>query len=377
MAENTEPATSSNPVAPRVADPYDYSIRVGDGWTLGDGTFDRVRETRKTKRDIPRPTHPDMAFRALSALSSLQLSRDTPVTMAAVDVATNELWNYMPPLVRDLCALPSPAGPELWSTSDKKHAEIYDRVKKDKEARGESEYRFYTDLKTKPWVFWPIYVEDDWGKDFLTVAWHAYSTPETPDRYDQIGTWVIYDPRRNPKADNDGKHSLIKERLDWLNGRLSQFFKRGGFNASKAAAFYGNCSPMGLGESTSGERCYATIKELINNIIAITITKENVTRDHAWPSLSRWVFPYWYRVEMAGIAAWTAMASHGWNARVAVECLEPKLGFEVVVDGEKRMLGPEDLSGPARGPPITEQDYRLDPNAVGALQYTERRQGAS
>ncbi|KAI4862714.1 hypothetical protein F4820DRAFT_463491 [Hypoxylon rubiginosum] len=364
MAENT------GEQGPPVADPYDYRVRVGDGWTLGDGTFDRVRESRKTKRDVPRPSHVDVAFRSMSALSSLQLSRDAPITTTTIDVVTNELWNYLPPQVRDIAAVPSPSGPELWSSDDQQLAEMYDRMNNDPTAHNkQGEYNLYADLKGKQWVFWPIWVEDQWGKDFVVIAWHAYAAPETPNRYDRIGTWVIYDPRRNPEPDQDGKHSPITQRLDRINVRLSQFFKRGKFHISGAAGSYGNCSPMGLNETSSGERCYATIKELLNNLISTTITNEKVDRNHGWPSLSRWVFPYLYRVEMTGIVAWTVMASHGWDARIAIEALEPKLGWEVVVDGQRRMLGPTDLSGPARAPPITDQDYRLDPNAVARPQY--------
>ncbi|KAI1770314.1 hypothetical protein F4818DRAFT_433661 [Hypoxylon cercidicola] len=365
------PPKKKMPPAMPIADPMDYVIRVGDGWTLSDGTYNRVRDSRKKNRDVPQPTFVHLAFRAMNALSSLQLSRDAPITMATIDVTTSEMWNQLPPPVKDIVVVPSPSGPELWGPDDKMHAEMYNRMHTTPAARDkQGVYSFYGQVKGKPWVIWPIWVEDQWGKDFLVVAWHSYAAPESPGVYDRIGSYVIYDPRRNPQADADGKHGQIKERLDRINMRICQFFEQAKIDWRGANVYYGLCSPMGLDETSSGERCYATVKELLDTIVTTTfIKKEEVPPKHYWPALSRWVFPYSLRMEMTGMVAWLVMACHSFNARIAIECLEPKLGWEVVVDGKRRMLKPGDLTGPRRGPALTDEDYRLDPNAATRLQH--------
>ncbi|KAI0164210.1 hypothetical protein GGR52DRAFT_110519 [Hypoxylon sp. FL1284] len=361
MADNTVNPFLEIPVAR----PEEYVVRVGDGWTLGDGTFDRVQDHMKTKSDVPRPPHFELAFRSMAALTSLQISRDAPITMTAMDVTTSQLWNYLPPEVKDIAFVAPPCGPELWGSDDRQNAEMYERMKNEPKALDErGEYRFYAELKEKPWVIWPIWVEDEWGKDFLVVAWHAHATPKSPRTYDRIGSYILYDSRRNPQPDGDGKHSQIQPRLDRINGRLATFLQRGGLSIAGTTAWYGHCSPMGLKENSSGERCFAAVKDLLNYLTLNVLEHNTLQEKHEWPNLSKWVFPYVCRIEMTGIAAWTLMASHGFEARIALECLEPHLGFEVVVDGTKRMLKPNGLSGPLRGSPITDRDYRLDPAAV-------------
>ncbi|KAI0827501.1 hypothetical protein F5Y06DRAFT_236000 [Hypoxylon sp. FL0890] len=340
----------------------DYQIRVGPGWTLNDGTYEHIPQNKRRKRDTPYPTYVDEAHRAMTGLSSLQIAHNAPIHPCAMDVATAHLWRCLPPAVKTNVEVMSPNGPDLWGEDDQLYEAMVERMNNpaylDQETN--STYSPLAELKKKPWAVWPLWIEDQWGKDWVLAAWFAEESEPTTKVYDRVVRLTVYDARRNPKAGSDLKHHGLKLRLNRIVGRLRRFLQSGGFQMGESALAVSYMSPMALDEATSGERCFAAVKELLNFIVEVHIgTQVFDPSANSLPRLSRWVNPYQYRVEMAGINAWVVMATFDFNARIAIECVVPDVPTEVVADGVRRMVRPYDLAGPYNPPLLAEADYLL------------------
>ncbi|KAI1401733.1 hypothetical protein F4819DRAFT_457062 [Hypoxylon fuscum] len=257
-------------------------------------------------------------------------------------------------------------GPDLWSGNAESEKAMYEKMASIRYQR-DNEYISYANFKRRPFVLWPLYVEDEWGVDFVLAAWFATSKSSDAGVFDQMSTLVIYDPRRRREIGANQKHHHLDERFKRISGSLSTFLERGGYNTSKLRTVRGNCSPMPFDETSSGERCFANAKELLKTITdwVFQHIEQNpkMSPRPAWPALARWTLPYQARVEMTGINAWVLMSSVDFNARIAVECIEPGEPFEVVVDGNRRGLVPYDLAGPYHGPPLGDRNYLLEAGA--------------
>ncbi|KAI1137322.1 hypothetical protein F5Y05DRAFT_85954 [Hypoxylon sp. FL0543] len=338
----------------------DYEIRVGPGWTLNDGTYDHIPQSRRRKRDTPYPTYVNEVHRAMTGLSSLQIAHNAPIHPCAMDVATAHLWRCLPPIVKARVTVIPPNGPDLWSESDELHESMSRNLKEpaylDQETQ--STYKQLVELKKKPWSVWPLWIEDRWGKDYVLAVWYAEESRPSTGVYDRVTRLSVYDPRRSPVPDYDSKHHEITDRIVRIRGRLERFLASGGIQMVDGAAQDVFMSPMLLDEATSGERCFAAVKEILGFIVNVEIGADGF--EGQWlPNLSRWVNPYQYRVEMAGINAWLVMASFDFNARITVEAVMPEVKSEVVADGERRMVQPYDLAGPYEAPPLAAEDYLL------------------
>ncbi|OTB02722.1 hypothetical protein M426DRAFT_264324 [Hypoxylon sp. CI-4A] len=358
----------THPILKRpVAARDDVEIRLGPGWTFTDGTYEHVPITKRLKRDVPTTSYVDQTYRSMNGLSSLQLGYKAPITMAAMDVAVEHVWRCLPLAVQERTTVVPPNGPELWSDNRENLDAIYKKISSPENTdKATGYYRLFTTLKKKPWVVWPIWVEDEHGKDWVLIVWHADALETTPDVYDQITQYVIYDPRRNPETDKlDEKHWQIGTRLDRINRRLHQFVTGGGYTNGRAIG--GRMAAMPLDESTSGERCFSAAKEILGKIMNFYIKhpNEHFKKTEGWWDLSRWVNPYEHRIEMAGINAWVLMATFDYNARVTVEALVPNDENDVVVDGKRRVLMPYDLAGPTKPVLISENDYAIHPVDAG------------
>ena len=250
----------------------DYGLRMSHGWTIYDGTFDPMPQNKRKKRDVPYPSFVQHAFRARAGLSNLQLSRDAPISMAALDIATGHLFRCIPGLVRRYIYLAPPNGPALWG-DDEKAVEImygrmeytdYHRPAFPPTSKGEREYKLFTDLKKRPWIIWPLYVEDEFGKDYVTVMWFCERTSTDPQVFNRVISYAVIDPRRSEDAGNDGRHHLIEERIERIKAQLLRFWEKGGFKTEHVEYKEVLCSPMPLDEATSGERCFANVKDIFN-----------------------------------------------------------------------------------------------------------------
>ncbi|KAI0411090.1 hypothetical protein F5X98DRAFT_64407 [Xylaria grammica] len=345
----------------------DFKVKMVNGWTFNDGTFDPVPENKKTRSDVPYPSYVHHAFRAREGLSSLQLSRNSPISQCALDIAVHHLWKCMPGDARRHLYLSSPNGPALWGPDETALQEIYTKMdnpayhiptEPDSE---DKQYQLYVEIKKRPWVIWPLWVEDEWGSDWITVIWYSESTSEKPDRFDQVVFYSIIDPRRTSTADSNGRHGAIPGRLNRIADRLSAIWKKACMTENNIKFKFVYSSPMPSDEATSGERAFAAIKFLINQVIDWCASGKQFSLHTTITDQPRWVNPYQQRVEMAGINAWILMASSDFNARVTVEAMLPNTLTEVAVDGEKKFVRPYDLAGPFVEPAIAAPDYLLPP----------------
>ncbi|KAI1499000.1 hypothetical protein F5X99DRAFT_391367 [Biscogniauxia marginata] len=353
----TESLPAKRPLAPE-----DYQLRMGPGWTVNDGLFHHVPQNKRRKRDVPYPRYVNHSYRSMYGLSTLQIAADAPISLCAMDTACDHIWKCLPQEVRRRLIIPPPNGPALWGTDEAARNEMYEKMGLAVylDSIGQR-YRFYEDLKRKQWVVWPIWVEDQWGMDYVTVCWYAEANPATPNVYDRLVGFTIIDPRRNPAAGLDGRHPVLDDRIQRIQSVLLGFLHRGGYDVNKTRRWDTLCSPMPLGEATSGERCFATVKQLCNNICD-WFYEGMVNHTTGFTNLSQWVHPYQQRVEMTGINAWVLMATFDYNARVSVESILPNNRTMVTANGPKRMVVPYDLAAQFDDPPISSYDYLLPPN---------------
>ncbi|KAI0473437.1 hypothetical protein GGR56DRAFT_695698 [Xylariaceae sp. FL0804] len=432
----------SNKPAKRPSNLDDYQVRMGSGWTTNDGTFGQVPLADRSKADVPHPTYVNEYYRAVNGLTSLQISRNAPITMCAMDVAVDHIFKSLPSEARLALYIPPPNGPALWSEEDAmrkpeeqkegKGATEQSSIKKEtpKEKATEAadkptptmkeamyakmsedvykkggEYIFYAHAKQRPWTVWPVWVEDRHGRDWVTVMWHA--TPRdaahAPDVFDRVLAYTIIDPRRDPspppltppptkngkggQAAADGvqvqqRNGVLADRQDRLRSRLLDFLHAGGYDVSDAQDYQVRGPPMPLGERSSGERCFAAVKQLAHAVTQWVVDGGNSGAGAGvgaappaaavFAHLPRWLNPYQARVEMAGICAWMAMACVDFDARVAVEALVPNRRIPVVADGRRRTVENYDLSGTrAEQSTIAAQDYFLP--AVGYVAPSKKK----
>ncbi|KAI0599098.1 hypothetical protein F4775DRAFT_552894 [Biscogniauxia sp. FL1348] len=167
----------------------------------------------------------------------------------------------------------------------------------------------------------------------------------------------------------------LDARTSRIEGLLRKFLLNGGYDVSGAVRYETRCSPMAIGEATSGERCFASVKEICGNICDWYyggMADERL----GFANLSQWVQPFQQRVEMTGINAWVLMASFDYNARLVVEALMPGERSEVTANGAKRLVYAYDLAAPFREPLIASYDYLLPPKG-GYVQPTAAGSGSS
>ncbi|KAI1206956.1 uncharacterized protein F4807DRAFT_436481 [Annulohypoxylon truncatum] len=361
-SQNKLPSILKRPIASQ----EDYEMRVGPGWTLSDGTYEHVPQSKRRKRDVPYPAYVDLAHESMFGLSSLQLGYNAPITHCAMDIATEHVWKCLPKGVQELIEVAPPNGPELWSNNARDVDEMYQRMREDSALKNQSTYKYYSLLKRKPWTVWPIWVEDDYGFDWVVIVWYSEESQASSGVYDRVRTYEVYDPRRDmghPEGAQDGKkRDIIQDRSERIRDRWLDFLSKGGFDTRNVRRSSARMCPMVSDDYTSGERCFAAVKDILgsirdNYIDGVTF---NPDRD-SLPSLSRWVNPYGSRIEMAGINAWVLMSTFSYNARIVVECIEPEMKTDIVVDGQRRTIKPFELAGPRYPPLIAAADYCVDP----------------
>lgn len=361
----------------------DYEIRMVDGWTLNDGTFDPQPMTKRRKIDVPFPQLVNHTFRAMSGLSTLQIAHDTTTGTPALDVATEHLWKCLHGDVRRKVWVAPPNGPALWSGDEDAAKAMYAKNEQDVyKNKTTGEYIFYSQIKSCPWVVWPLWVEDDFGKDFVTVL--LYSQPrdsaaaaKDPPVYDQLVRYTVIDPRRagtatqipGAPANDPAKYDFPHARTARLDVALRRFLTHAGYDLSLVPVRSRNdgsrvspltvthCSPMPTGEVSSGERCFATVKELLERITQWHL-RDGEHPEGVFAHLRPWINPYQFRIEMTGICAWMLMATLDYEARIAVEVIPPT-DIEIMSDGTRKLIAPYDLAGPFEFPPFAPKDWLL------------------
>ncbi|KAI1810794.1 hypothetical protein GGS20DRAFT_579588 [Poronia punctata] len=342
---------------------------MGHGWTINDGTFDYYPLDKRRKRDVPCPRFVVQTHRAMNSLSSLQLSRDAPISMCAMDMATSFLWKCLPKDVRNSVYIPPPNGPALWGTSEEAAQAMHQTMDQQRSlfvenpVTNEAQYRFYVDIKKRPWIIWPIWVEDEWGYDWVTVVWHSRRFEEAKaGPSGQLVAYAIIDPRRKPTPDASGKHEPVQSRLDRIRTRLHDIWRRAGYDTQQVEELKLLSNPTPTTETSSGERCYAAVKELGEQLVRWHVNGRVFCPKTTLANLSPWVSPFQMRIEMTGISAWSLMATFDYNARISVEAIQPNTRTEVVANGEKKYLYNYDLAGNPDEALIASPDYLISAN---------------
>ncbi|KAI1432553.1 hypothetical protein GGR50DRAFT_688860 [Xylaria sp. CBS 124048] len=338
---------------------------MNHSWTITDGTYDPMPQNKRRKRDVPYPAFVNHTFRSMNALSGLQLSHNSPIPMTALDIANDHVWKCMPREVSLYLYMPAPNGPALWSPDEEAVKAMYEKMEdkdyflaKDDNTT-EMEYRGYINIKRRPWIIWPLYVEDQWGCDYVTVVWYSNSSDELCALFDQIVAYAIIDPRRSLEPDANGRYGPVPERMERIRTRLFEFLRRAGMNTENARALDLRCPPMEFGETSSGERCFAVVKALMNQIMDWCLNGMTFCPETTLKSMHQWVLPFQQRVELTGINAWVLMASLDYDARITVEAILPSTETAVVADGKMKMLINYDLAGPCTQPSLASWDYLL------------------
>lgn len=371
-----------------------YQIRMGDGWTVNDESFSRQPMFKRRKIDAPYSHLINHTFRSTSGLNGLQLARNVPISLSAMDTACEHVWKCLHNDVRQHVLVPPPNGPCLWSENQQDRDAMYAKIALPEHLNKTSkEYRFFTNMKAQPWIVWPLWVEDTFGKDYITVLIYSEQTnPRAkPARFDQVVYYTIIDPRRaqygtRKKGDPTTvplKRNFLRPRTRRVEDALRDFLTRAGYNLDKvflaktirnyvtktsvaltedkieSPMRITNCSPMPADEVTSAERCFATVKELLERIVKWHLTPASHKQPQkVFRHLRRWINPYQFRIEMTGINAWVLMATLDYNARITVE-LMPDDDIYVAMDGKRKRFVPYDLAGPTDQPPLAPVDWKL------------------
>ncbi|KAI2627937.1 hypothetical protein GGS26DRAFT_126278 [Hypomontagnella submonticulosa] len=359
-ATTAEAATEDPLVVKRpIATPNSYELRMGQGWTVNDGTFAHVPMNKRRKRDVPYPALMGMTVRAMSGLSNLQLSHKSQVSPTALDVTMNHLRRCLPGVIRNQVNVIPPCGPDLWSEDAEKRKAVYKKMNEPEYLNdAQTGYYGYSHIRRRPWGFWPLWVEDSCGKNFVLAVWKLDRTDKTKEDYNILRSFNIYDPLRNPTS-IDGWHYPFVPRGERLGKILAEYFQHGGIEVPQITQYWKWMAPMGLDEYSSAERVFAGAKEIMNSFVPMYQSGAFTDPEkHNWeyPNLTRWVRPYQYRIEMTGICAWTVMASFDYNARIVVERMDPDKETEVVVNGRKREIKNYELAGPYYEQPFTWHD---------------------
>ncbi|RYP09335.1 hypothetical protein DL764_001382 [Monosporascus ibericus] len=104
-------------------------------------------------------------------------------------------------------------------------------------------YLFYTQMKPRPWVIWPLWVEDDFGKDYVTALLYSQPSDQSkkPAVLDQLVQYTIIDPRRasqatkrpNAPTGEPAKYDFPKPRTDRLDAALKKFLNHAEYDLSR------------------------------------------------------------------------------------------------------------------------------------------------
>lgn len=222
----------------------DYQIRMGEGWTMSDQTYEQQPLKKRCKIDVSYPQLINHTFRSMNGLSTLQIAHDAPISLSALDVTCEHLWKTLHSDVRAQICVPPPNGPSLWSGDQVDINRIYEKMQLPEYHNKESnEYLFYRQMKSHPWVIWPLWVEDDFGKDYVTVLLYSKQSDQSknPAVFDQLVQYTIIDPRRvsqatkrpNAPVDEPAKYGFPKAHTDRLDAALKNLLNHADYDLSR------------------------------------------------------------------------------------------------------------------------------------------------
>ncbi|KAI0380285.1 hypothetical protein F5Y04DRAFT_257850 [Hypomontagnella monticulosa] len=359
----------------KLASADEYELRMGEGWTINDGTFAHVPTTKRRKRDVPYPVYINEAHRSQAGLSNLQISHRTPIHPNALDVAVNHVRACLPADLKTQVNVFPPCGPDFWTDEGDVAQTMFEKTQRGPFLNSDGKsYYAGPKFRSRPWGLWPLWIEDQWGKNFVLAVWCLSRLPSNDgSHYDFLHSCALYDPRRDPEVGEDGKHGPLIDRHYRIMRQLCHFFERVGIHVNEGSSdmVMGQMAPMAFDECSSAERVFSGAKEIMQDHLMYKWIHGILTpgpEDILHFNLPRWVNAYAARVEMTGICAWVLMASFNYDARIAVERLDPDGQTEVVMDGERKMIPNYDLAGPFQQPDswFADKDYNLPASESGA-----------
>ncbi|KAI1857760.1 uncharacterized protein JN550_013096 [Neoarthrinium moseri] len=338
-------------------DEDNYQLEMTNAWILHDDTWAHIPYDYRTPENVPQPMKPQLLHQAHNGLSNLQLGHNHTICPVAMLWATRLLWSKMQPpeMAKDpqlsVFMMP-PTGPEPWSQDRKIQNDFWHAESDEYRAKASVEIcrgRIY---------IWPIFVVDDFGSDWVTLWWKQKEWSKEVAEADRHGCQgfvdclAIIDPRLDSKWSSDAKPaaSRFKERRDRIRLTLHEYLDDYGVYLGPEDSTLDKfiyIASMGDEENTSGERCYAAIKTLLNRLAeAYAVandtknkSKSDNTAYHATieSELSqitnpqdRVISPQLIRMEMTGLLAWSCLSHFDYNARIAIEHLPPgvKIPFQ-------------------------------------------------
>lgn len=391
---------------------YAYYAEMVDGWVFSDNTFGHQPLDQRTPAHTPCPSNPRNVYqleRALQGLSSLQLAHDAPVTPSAMDTVLEVLWQSQPYAVRAACRVLPPNGPDLWGLdvnkanlvlgelalgpeNDGRNVEFFTKLafydmdeerdaRPDKRSKGKGRagLDLDDDEPLRYHVVWPILVEDEYGHDWVTLIWTQTMRRDTDrlkqeTRYAQIQEFYIVDPRLDGRI-YASNFEQSRDRRDRILMRFESLLAN--LDATCVVTFAPGClvenengtrldsywyaPDMPSHEHTSGERCYAVVKQWMWRLThAIFPHADDKAATQARSAVLRHVNPYFERMAMLGICAWVAMGSLSFWARVSIESLPEDHRIPLLVNGKPFSLIADELQGPAEEPQMGQPMGQLD-----------------
>ncbi|KAJ8114272.1 hypothetical protein ONZ43_g4944 [Nemania bipapillata] len=321
---------------------------VLDNGLIGEKPLSRT--VFETSRFIPSPTQ---AENDLYALNTLQLRRGWPLEQLSLQIPLEYLRDTLPPGAKRIVGIAMCGSPYVFNCAednlDRRIRKMYHRWQ-----------AFWDIFHSSEYVFWPIETERGY---FVTALFHMekglmddpnFDPDEDPNadipqvenpHFTVVGAWSVIDPQRGQAAQD--RAARIIDRIQRIFAAEGITFDPGSYREHQAAngdrwALPWVPPPSEGDDWSSGIRSFALVQELINRIISLYCSELGFTESYFNVPLNGWLNVDQVRHQMMGICAINAIEDMGWNARLAIECIQQITTVEGIPPFNARSLAATD-----------------------------------
>jgi len=261
--------------------------------------------------DIPgdRIKAPEEGWPDISGLNNLQASNTQWLSDSAIEAAVREYHSGLAPDVQSWIDVTLPLI----------NSEVFFPGQQGEDALVKFIYRrrdrMYRAMKQKEYSIFPVNTQ---GNHWVTVVLHKELSADTDAKgkgkgknkktYSRIGQMAVIDPFRD-----DGRIALVTSRMESILRGAAGFQ----FSENFSRTIWCPHQPDG---TSCGPRSYWCAKQLMDRIQGF-YESGYFYNERFWGDLSGWFNEDFVRGEMIGRTAWAGVKAMGYNARLAIECV--------------------------------------------------------